>query len=79
MLSRLRIEGVWKVHVRCLESGWKVFCLPLLVSVWRVSKGCLEAVWNVSETCLESVWKVSGRPRLGQFCPIWPWKILGSV
>ena len=66
MLSRLFIEGVWKVHVRCLEGGLKVSCWPLLVGVWRVSGGCLEGVWKVSETCLVSVWKVSVRPRISK-------------
>ena len=28
-----RVEGVWKVQVRCLEGGWKVFCWPLLFLV----------------------------------------------
>ena len=55
------MEGVWKVHVRCLEGGWRLSFWPLLVGVWRVSEGCLEGVWKVSETCLEGVWKVSGR------------------
>ena len=58
------MEGVWKVHARCLEGGGKVSCWPLFVSVWRVSEGCLEGVWRVSGTCLDGVlrvsWRVSG-------------------
>ena len=59
MLSRLFIEGVWKVHVRCLEGGLKVSCWPLFVGVWRVSGGCLVSVLGllvVSGVC----WVVSG-------------------
>ena len=56
------MEGVWKVHARCLEGGWKVSCWPLFVSVWRVSEGCLEGVWEVSETFLEGVWKARNGP-----------------
>ena len=62
------MEGVWQVHIRCLEVRWKVSCWPLLVSVRRVSEGCLEGVWKVGETCLECVLKVSGGPD----GPVWP-------
>ena len=62
------MEGVWKVHVRCLEGGRKVSSWSLLVGVWRVSEGCLEGVWKVAETCLEGVWKVSGRCLEGPYC-----------
>ena len=53
MLSILCMEGVWKVHERCLEVEWKAFCWPVLLGVWRVSIGCLEGVLKMSETCLE--------------------------
>ena len=47
-------------------------CWPFLVSVWRVSEGCLEGVWKVGETCPECVWKVFGRPRLTYLAPFGP-------
>ena len=70
MLSRFRMEGVWKVQVRCLEVRWNVSSGPLLVGIWRDSEGCLDSVLRASEMCLEDVWKVSGSPKLDRFGPI---------
>ena len=74
------MEGVWKVHVRCLEGGWKVSCWPLLVGVWRISEVYMEGVWNMCQTCLEFVWKVSGRCLRGPdwigFAPFGPGRYL---
>ena len=36
------MEGVWNVHLRCLESTCKV------------SDGCLKGVWRVSGICLKN-------------------------
>ena len=61
------MEGVWNVHLRCLESTCKV------------SDGCLKGVWRVSGICLKNVWMVSERQRLDKIGQIWPLKIFGSV
>ena len=48
ILSRMCLEGVWRMSGGFLEG------------IWMVSGGYLEGVRKVSGICLEDIWNVSG-------------------